>query len=382
MSWSDVPELPSSSRQQWTRASRIPDVTSLKFARPPTFLNRRKVRTLERLELFSFSLVMMCCCITVRGGYDQQNQKDSSTMLGRQSVTGLLLALSCLSCEAFVPAAMHPAIARVAPQKERKSVSLRMGMDIVTYVRTEWISAALCTNQTPGTADTCLQLGSQDGRCVNFLPRTIREIITSTVEADGVLPVSVRRQLKQQQDRRGAARVTYYDQRADDLKDLKDESVDIVISLQATARMLENGLDWKKSVREAARVLKPGGRLLFVEQTLLEGESYLDYVDLLGTAAADGEPTADGDEEVERFPVFEEVGYDDVDLVLIPYVAGVALKSMDAGLTKKERDMKEKNAERDKVADLSILAYERGLKKRKRKKKVPEEETGEKAMGK
>ena len=264
-----------------------------------------------------------------------------------------------------------------------------MGMDMVTYLRTEWISAALCTNQTPDTADTCLQLGIEDGRCINFLPRTIREIITSTVEADGVLPVSVRRQLKQQQDRRGAAQVTYYDQRADDLKDLKDESVDIVISLQATPRMLETGLDWKKSVREAARVLKPGGRLLFVEQTLLEGEAYLDYVDNLATNAADGKMTEDGDEEVDSFPIFEEVGYDDVDLVLIPYVAGVALKSMDAGLTAKERDEKmqnaeknERNAEKDKIADLSILAYERGIKRRKRKKKGAEEETGAKPGGK
>jgi SAM-dependent methyltransferase len=341
-----------------------------------------------RLELFSFSL--LCIDVVARKGYTNNKLKRiPSTMLGRQSVIGLLLALSCHSCEAFVPATKHPAIARFAPQNERKSVSLQMGMDMVTYLRTEWISAALCTNQTPGTADTCLQLGSEDGRCVNFLPRTIREIITSTVEADGVLPVAVRRQLKQQQDRRGAARVTYYDQRADDLKDLKDESVDIVISLQATARMLETGLDWKKSVREAARVLKPGGRLLFVEQTLLEGESYLDYVDTLGTAADDGEITEDGDEEVERFPVFEEVGYDDVDLVLIPYVAGVALKSMDAGLTKTERVAKEKNAEkaeknaeRDKIADLSILAYERGIKRRKRKKKGGEEETEAKAIGK
>jgi SAM-dependent methyltransferase len=307
-----------------------------------------------------------------------------STMLGRQSVRGLILALSCLSCEAFVPAAKHPAIARVAPQNERKSVSLQMGMDMVTYLRTEWISAALCTNQTPGTSDNCLQLGCEDGRCVNFLPRTIREIITSTVEADGVLPVSVRRQLKQQQERRGAAQVIYHDQRADDLKEIEDESVDIVISLQATARMLETGLDWKKSVREAARVLKPGGRLLFVEQTMLEGESYLDYLDTLGTGAADGAIAEDGDdEEVERFPVFEEVGYDDVDLVLIPYVAGVALKSMDSGLTAKEREAKDKNAEKDKIADLSILAYERGIKRRKRKKKKgAEEETEAKTSGK
>ena len=99
---------------------------------------------------------------------------------------------------------------------------LQMGMDMVTYLRTEWVSAALCTNQTPRSADVCLQLGCTDGRAVTFIPRTIRELITSTVEADGVLPVAVQRQLKQQQERRGAARVTYVDQRADDLKEVPD----------------------------------------------------------------------------------------------------------------------------------------------------------------
>jgi ubiquinone/menaquinone biosynthesis C-methylase UbiE len=251
-----------------------------------------------------------------------------------------------------------------------------MGMDMVTYLRAEWISAALVTNQTPRSADVCLQLGCEDGRAVTFVPKTIREIVTSTVEADGVLPVSVRRQLKQQQERRGAAKVTYLDQRADNLKEVADESVDIVISLCAAQRMMETGLDWKKSVQEAARVLKPGGRLLFVEQADLNGESYLDYVDTLVDQKSTAQAT--GETEVREFPVWEEVGYDDVDLVIVPHVAGVALKAEDAGLSAEERERKEKKLEEERLAEITIAAYERGIKKRRKRKKVVTESTPEK----
>jgi SAM-dependent methyltransferase len=257
-----------------------------------------------------------------------------------------------------------------------------MGLDLVTYLRTEYISAALVTNQTPRSADICLQLGTEDGRAVNFVPRTIRELVTSSAEKDGKLTISARRQLKQQADRRKAAKVRYVDQPADDLREMEDESVDVVISLQAAARMMENGLDWKKSIREAARVLKPGGRLLFVEQTELAGESYLGYVRDLYTAArpaSGAASTKDGEDnkEEEYLPAFEEVGFDEVDLVLVPHTAGVAIKSEDAGLTKEERARKKKEQERDRVADLSIAAFERGLKKRTNKKKTVQAEGAE-----
>lgn len=285
-------------------------------------------------------------------------------MLLRYGLIGLLGLVSCMSSEAFVPAGKLSAIGRVSHgEQRRQQVSLQMGMDMVTYLRTEWIAAALCTNQTPRAADVCLQIGCEDGRAVTFIPRTIRELITSTVEIDGVLPVSVRRQLKQQQERRGASKVTYVDQRADDLKEVPDESVDVVISLMAAARMIETGLDWKKSVMEAARVLKPGGRLLFVEQTELKGEKYLDFV----MSLVDDE--ASGENEDELFSVWDDMGYDDVDLVIVPHVAGLAIKAEDAGLTAKDRARKEKEIEQDKMAEVSIAAFERGIKKRKRKRK-------------
>ena len=247
---------------------------------------------------------------------------------------------------------------RVAP--------LHMGLDMVTYMRVEWIAAALCTNQTPRSADVCLQLGCEDGRAVTFVPRTIERLITSTVEADGILPVAVERQLKQQEKTRNAGRVQIVNQRADDLKEVENETVDVVLSLAACERMIENGLDWKKSIQEAARVLKPGGRLLFVEPPEINGESFLDYLANLSVQTIPQEGSETDDEPMN---VFEPLGYDDVDLVLKPHVAGVVIKSDDAGLTKKEREMKAKNAEQDKYAEISITAFERGLKKRKRKKK-------------
>jgi SAM-dependent methyltransferase len=237
-----------------------------------------------------------------------------------------------------------------------------MGLDLVTYLRTEWVSAALCTNQTPRSADVCLQLGVEDGRAVTFVPRTIRELITSSSEKDGKLTVGARRQLKQQQERRNAAKVTYIDQPCDDLRETADESVDVVISLQAAARMKEHGQDWKKSIREAARVLKPGGRLLFVEQTEIDGEGYVDAVASLYTLT--GEVPEDAED---RLPLFE-VASDEVDLVIVPHIAGIALKSEYAGKTAAELAKIEARKEKDRLADLSIQAYERGLKKRRRKK--------------
>lgn len=284
----------------------------------------------------------------------------------RSALLGLLLIQ--MSCHAFMISGSRFQLPR-GPKPSapyRLSTKLQMGLDMVTYMRVEWIAAALCTNQTPRSADVCLQLGCEDGRAVSFVPRTIERLITSTVEPDGMLPINIERQLKQQERSRNAGRVEIVNQRADDLKETPDESVDIVISLTACKRMVEKGLDWKKSVQEAARVLKPSGRLLFVEPPEIDGVSYLDYLANLSiqTVRQEGE-----ENEEELFNVFEPLGYDDVDLVLKPHVAGVVVKSEDAGLSKKEREMKEKNAEQERYAEISIAAFEKGLKKRKRKKK-------------
>lgn len=259
-------------------------------------------------------------------------------------------------------------ISGIVQPSRASSTQLPMALDLVTGLRTEWISASICTNQIPRNATSVLQLGTEDGRAVNFVPRTVEEIITSSAEADGELSISSKRQLKQQKERRGTgAVVRYVDQPCDDLKETKDASVDVVISLQAAARMKENGQDWKKSISEAARVLKPDGSFIFVEQTELDGEKYIDAV----AAVADGVATVgeDGEEELETYPTFELIGYNDVDLVIVPHIAGVVKKTKFAGLTAAEIEKKDAVDEKARIADLSISAFERGLKKRRKKKK-------------
>lgn len=196
-----------------------------------------------------------------------------------------------------------------------------------------------------------------------------------------------------QAERRGSgATITYSNQPSDDLRDTPSSSVDVVISMQTAQRMRDNGQNWKRGIDEAARVLKPGGRFLFVESTMIEAsgdddESYLDY--LVGLSNDDGEDDEvesqeDGDdnvgeeEDVENndelesnnspSSVFVEVGFDKVDLVLQPHIAGVAIKAMDADLTQAQKEELTAQEESDRLAELSLSAFERGSKRRKRKK--------------
>ena len=169
--------------------------------------------------------------------------------------------------------------------------------------------------------------------------------------------------------------------------------------------MRDNGQDWKRGIDEAARVLKPGGRFLFVESTTIEGEdgdageSYLDYLVGLSNDGDDDDSDDDDDsiemessqedgEDVEEnndienndeleesnnnnsspSSVFVEVGFDKVDLVLQPHIAGVAVKAMDADLTQAQKEKLAAQEESDRLAELSLTAFERGSKRRKRKK--------------
>eukprot|EP00804_Cyclotella_cryptica_P017136 CCRYP_003355-RA/>CCRYP_003355-RA protein AED:0.04 eAED:0.04 QI:2381/1/1/1/0.5/0.4/5/259/327 len=302
------------------------------------------------------------------------------------SMALLLLAALPSQCTAFLPPSSSIATGRPA---ESPSETARWALDPVTYLRTEWVSAALCTNQTPRSADRVLQLGCEDGRVVNFVPRTVREIVTSSAEKKdspegGGLTVSCRRQLKQMAERRRSAFVTYSDQPADSLVETPSSSIDVVISLQCAQRMAENGLDWKKSIAEAGRVLKPGGRFLFVESAEVGGESYLEEIMKWSSDGVDGvfqeeegedSPTDDEqapDESESDVPeqniIFSEVGFDNVDMVLQPHIAGVAIKALDADLTSQQRAEKKSQEEEERLAELSLSAFERGRKKRRKKK--------------
>ena len=269
----------------------------------------------------------------------------------------LVLAAAFLnsSCNCFIPNA-------VAFRRSSSSI-LHMALDPVTFLRTEFVTAALFTNQIPRSADSCLQLGAYDGRAMNFIPRTIREFLTSSLETDGTMTIGIQRSLKQALDARAlddATTIRYLDQRADNLTLVQDNSVDVVVSMQSAEKMVEGGLDWKQSIREAGRVLKPGGRFLFVEKTELGDDNYLDFVGNLAVAQQQ-------DDEEERFPIFESVGWDDVDFVLIPHVAGVFIKRMDAGLTKQERLAAEKKREQDLLAERSLSVFEQRRKRKKNK---------------
>jgi len=269
-------------------------------------------------------------------------------------------------------------------------VNLQMAsdVDVFTSLRTEWVSAALCTNQIPASSKSVLQIGTEDGRAVYFVPLTVEEIITSSTEEDGKVSMSCRRQLKQQKERRkSGVTLTYVDQAADDLKDIKNDSVDAVISLQAADRMRDNGMDWRKSLKEVARVLKPGGRFLFVEKTDIEGASYVDEV--MGVTyvqesekkkifAKKPAEKVEGDETEEEInPTFEMVGYDKVDYVLVPHIAGVVEKAMYSGMTASDIEAQKAVDSKARMAELSISAFERGLKKRRKKKKKKKSEDDE-----
>ena len=151
--------------------------------------------------------------------------------------------------------------------------------------------------------------------------------------------------------------------------------------------MAANGMDWRRGVQEAARVLRPGGRFLFVEACEVgPGEGYLDFLTAVSgysaeykgggdedagaapVAGGDGEGGEDG-EGADSAPLFEEVGYDQVDMVLQPHIAGVAIKAADADLTTQEKAALAAQQESDRLADMSLVAFERGIKRRKRKKK-------------
>eukprot|EP00571_Detonula_confervacea_P000931 CAMPEP_0172329690 /NCGR_PEP_ID=MMETSP1058-20130122/61006_1 /TAXON_ID=83371 /ORGANISM="Detonula confervacea, Strain CCMP 353" /LENGTH=231 /DNA_ID=CAMNT_0013046875 /DNA_START=2138 /DNA_END=2833 /DNA_ORIENTATION=+ len=190
---------------------------------------------------------------------------------------------------------------------------------------------------------------------------------------------------KQAERRKSGATITYSNQPSDDLLDTPSASVDVVISIQSAQRMRDNGQNWKRGIEEAARVLKPGGRFLFVESSMIEGggdgeESYLDYLVGLSHDEEDGEVESqeDGDDVEEEndnegpqsssSSVFAEVGYDQVDMVLQPHIAGVAVKAMDADLTLAQKEEMAVQEESDRLAELSLNAFERGSKRRKRKK--------------
>lgn len=63
------------------------------------------------------------------------------------------------------------------------------------------------------------------------------------------------------------------------------------------------------------------------------------------------------------------MGYDDVDLVIVPHVAGVVFKSENGGLTMAQIKKRSKNNKKEKRSEVSISVLERGVRRRRKKKK-------------
>jgi len=119
------------------------------------------------------------------------------------------------------------------------------------------------------------------------------------------------------------------------------------------------------------------------------GESYLDFVNSLSDFSIEnkgGDEDEEGSEVTEtvdiveeedsddvdsppaKSPIFQEVGYDQVDMVLQPHIAGVAIKAMDADMTPAQKAQKKAQEESERLGEMTLNAFE-GRSKRRRKKK-------------
>lgn len=77
--------------------------------------------------------------------------------------------------------------------------------------------------------------------------------------------------------------------------------------------------------------------------------------------------------------VFEDVGFDPVDLTLVPHMAGVATKAEDAGITKKEKERRDREKLEDKSKERAFAAFERGRKKKRKKQQTDQTTESEQA---
>ena len=94
-----------------------------------------------------------------------------NTMMRTPRVVALLALLQCLVADGFMVTRNQAHFAKPLKSTTTTLTSTRcrgttktalmMGLDMVTYLRTEWVSAALVINQTPMAADTCFQLGCE-----------------------------------------------------------------------------------------------------------------------------------------------------------------------------------------------------------------------------
>ena len=125
---------------------------------------------------------------------------------------------------------------------------------------------------------------------------------------------------------------------------IKSESVDCILMLQISEDAAKSSLSssWLVSLlEESGRVLRPGGRILFVEKKKVKCDREVDFVAAMQGLRMDssyklfaaGEEEGDEDDDqksmdevdLSKYSLFD-VAYDAIDLCPAPHYAGVAIK--------------------------------------------------------
>ena len=317
------------------------------------------------------------------------------------------------------------------------TTALQASTDPVSYWRVEYVSSAMLSNQIPRSASTVLQLGTVDPKAVYYLNKDVNKLLChpSYSAVQGGVSPRANRQLTQAKERRGGMdklelvclRTERLDGRATKqggfLYGVDDNSVDAVVFCEvleeiiefyakpkASASILGSDEWFRNLLEELNRVLKVGGRLVFVEKRdiagLLPGPSAVPLVGAIEGMRmdgsfklfADGETEGmEGDDEREMDEVdlgtysLFDVAYDQIDFCPTPHVAGVAIKrSIEEPFEEEEESEPERvlniqerieYEKRVQGAELAIAAFEKGRKKRKKLKPKADEE-GKDQVGK
>lgn len=250
-----------------------------------------------------------------------------------------------------------------------------------------------------------------DPRAAYYVPKSLKKLICHGT----FIPVEFRakRQVEQATERRGQMdlEVDFVNKQEGKrlFEGVGDESVDVVMMLQISEDAAKSDLasSWLVALlSETGRVLRPGGRILFVEKKDVKVDREIDFVSAMQGLRMDGSyklfaaGEEEGDEndseksmeevDLQKYSLFD-VAYDSIDLCPSPHYAGVAIKrsakeeeEVEEVREKREMTMGErmKYEKRVKGAELAIEAFERGRKKKKRGKKGQQQEEEELAKAK
>ncbi len=307
-------------------------------------------------------------------------------------LTGLVLMAPLIG--GFVISSSSFVVKRVNGVSKSGSGPLSAFMDPITYSRVEFVSASIVSNQIPRAADSCLQINTIDPRVFYYVPKTLRKVLCHPTfdKDDKVVDFRARRQIKQAIERRGGMEsldIEFLEKempldysRAFSVVD--DESVDVVLCVTALEDTPDD-FDLKAMSMEIGRVLKPGGRFIFVEreekkvgetiEALRMDGSYRPFDDKDSEEEAAYQAELEGgDVDFSLYSMFDVVE-DPIDMCPMPFIAGVSVKRDPNEALEPEKPKVLTPAEQARAkkvsdgADLVISAFERGRKKSRPKKK-------------